>query len=167
MRLDLRYDDAAARAALRKAPEIVARRLDQGIERGVQEVAREGRERAPKAFSTLTNSIRAQRQGVLHWFVAPGVNYAGNVEGGRRPGKMPGIGNGLLEWIKLKVAPGASDKEIDRLGYVIARAIGRRGIDPQPYMQPAWDAKQARVVELADAGVRQAVAEINGGAHAA
>lgn len=167
MRLDLRYDDAAARAAIRKAPDIVARKLDSAIERGAQEFAREARGRAPKAFSTLTNSIRAMRVGVLHWFVAPGVDYAPWVEGGRMPMRKVGIKNGLLEWIKLKILPGGSEKEIDRLGFVIARAIGRQGIHPQPFMAPSFEAKKGRAVELANQAVREAVAMINGGGHVA
>lgn len=163
MRLEVRYDDAAARGAMSKVHRVISRRLRFALERGAQELAREARGRAPKAFSTLTNSIRAMRENDLHWFVAPGVNYGAWVEGGRMPMRKTGFQNGLLEWIKLKVAPGASGKELDRLGFVIRRAIGRRGIHPHPFMAPAFEAKKARVVELANAAVREAVAEINGG----
>lgn len=166
MRIDLRYDDAAAREALKKAPDVVMRRLAEALERGAQEVAREARGRAPKAFSTLTNSIRAERAGDLHFFVAPGVNYAPWVEGGRMPMRKTGTKNGLLEWIRLKINPAATGKALDRLGYVIARAISRQGIQPKPFMQPAFEAKKARVVDLANAAMRSAVSEINGGGHA-
>lgn len=163
MRLEVRYDDHVPRDMLRRAPDFFRRRLGLALERGAQELAREARGRAPKAFSTLTNSIRAMRENDLHWFVAPGVNYGTWVEGGRMPMRKTGFQNGLLEWIKLKVAPGASGKDLDRLGFVIRRAIGRRGIHPHPFMAPAFEAKKARVVELANAAVREAVAEINGG----
>ena len=166
MKIELRYDDSGARAALQKAPDVVARRLGWALERGAQEVAREARGRSPKAFSHLVNSIKVNREGDLHYSVYPGMNYAPWVEGGRMPMRRTGTKNGLLEWIRLKVDPTASGKKLDRLGYVIARAITRRGIQPQPFMQPAFEAKRGRVVELADAAMRAAVDEINGGARA-
>lgn len=163
MRIELRYDDAAARAALKRAPLVIERMLGFAIERGAQEVGREARQLAPKAFSTLTNSIRAQRLTALHYFVAPGVNYAPWVEGGRMPmRRMPPKGS-LVAWIQRKL--GVPEKEASRLEFVIARAIKRRGIQPQPYMRPAYEAKKGRVVELANAAMRQAVAEINGGGY--
>lgn len=159
-RLDVRVTDLVPRQMLRRAPGFFMQRLAFALERGAQEIAREARGNAPKAFSTLTNSIRSMRQGELHWTIAPGVNYAEAVEGGRMPMRKVGIAHGLLEWIKLKIAPGASAKQLDRLGYVIARAIGRRGIKPQPYMQPAFEAKQGRVIDLASQAMRQACREL-------
>lgn len=165
MRISLRYNDAIARHRMSQANRAVRRALRFALDRGAQEIAREARRNAPKAFTTLTNSIRAEQVGELHFFIAPGVNYAPWVEGGRMPMRKTGTQNGLLEWIRLKVAPGASGKELDRLGYVIARAIGRRGIQPQPFMQPAFEAKRGRVVDLANAAVRDAVAQLNGGGY--
>jgi hypothetical protein len=167
MRLELRYDDSVPREMLQRAPDFFRRRLALALERGAQEIAREAKGRAPKAFSTLTNSIRAIRENDLHWHVAPGVNYGTWVEGGRMPMRKTGTRNGLLEWIKLKVAPGASGKELDRLGFVIARAIGRRGIKPQPFMAPAFEARKQRVVDMASRAMRDAVAQLNGGGHVA
>ena len=164
MRMELRYDDAAAREALRKSPGVVRRMLGLAIERGVQEIARFAREKAPKAFSTLHDSTRAQRVAELHYFVAPGTNYAPWVEGGRMPmRKMPPKGS-LVSWIKLKL--GVSEERASRLEFVIARAIKRQGIQPQPFMKPAFEAKKERVMQLASEAMRKAVAEINGGRHA-
>lgn len=165
MKIELRYDDTAAREAMRKAPEALRRMLGFALERGAQEVAREARQLAPKSFSTLTHSIRAQRVDDLHYFVAPGVNYAPWVEGGRMPmRKMPPKGS-LLSWIMIKLR--VPEKEASRLEFVIARAIKRQGIKPQPFMQPALESKQARVIELANEAMRRAVSEINGGLHGA
>jgi len=164
VRIEVRYDDKAAREALAKAPATVERMLGFALERGANEVAREARDLAPKAFSTLTNSIRAQRVSPLHWFVTPGVNYAPFVEGGRMPmRRMPPKGS-LLAWIKLKLR--VSEAAAGRLEFVIARAIKRQGIQPQPFMQPTFVAKEPRVVELANAAMREAVAQINGGGNA-
>lgn len=165
MKVEIRIHDQVPREMLKRAPDFFARRLSAALARGAQEMAREERGQAPKAFSTLTNAIYAQRENDLHWFIDPGVNYARPVEAGRRPGRMPGVGHGLLEWIKLKLRP-ATEQALDRLGFVIARAIGRRGIRPQPYARPAFEAKKDRVVELANAAMRDAVAHLNGGGRA-
>ncbi|MBL8235406.1 MAG: hypothetical protein JNL98_43325 [Bryobacterales bacterium] len=87
------------------------------------------------------------------------------VEGGRMPmRKMPPKGS-LLAWIKFRLKVG--EKAAERMEYVIARAIQRQGIKPQPFMAPAFEAKKGRVVELANEAMRRAVAEINGGVHGA
>ncbi len=84
------------------------------------------------------------------------------VEEGRKPGRMPGTRNGLLEWVRLKLAPAADGKALERIGFAVARAIGRHGIKPQPYMAPALEAQRPRVIDLATAAMRKAVEEING-----
>lgn len=165
MRIEVRYDDQAPREMLLRAPDFFRTRLGQAIERGAQEMAREARSWAPKAFSTLTNSIRAIRESELHWFVAPGVDYGPWVEGGRMPmRKMPPKGS-LIAWIKIKL--GMGEAQASRFEYVLARAIMRRGIQPQPYMAPAFEAKKQRVIDLASLAMRNAVAELNGGGRAA
>lgn len=78
--------------------------------------------------------------------------------------KMPPKGS-LVSWIQLKL--GVPEKQASRLEFVIARAIQRQGIRPQPFMQPAFEAKKGRVVELANEAMRKAIAEINGGSHVA
>lgn len=166
MRIELRYDDSGARSALQKAPDVVARRLDVALSSGARQIMLDARERSPKAFSHLVNSIAVRREGPLHYSVRPEKTYAPWVEGGRMPMRKTGTENGLLEWIRLKINPAAEGKKLDRLGYVIARAITRKGIRPQPFMQPAFEAKRVWVVELADAAMRAAVDEINGGARA-
>lgn len=162
MRIELRYDDAAARAALQKAPGVVRARLGEAVETGAALIARDARGRVPKAFSHLRNSILHRRESDLHWVVSPAMNYARMVEEGRKPGRMPGTRNGLLEWVRLKLAPAADGKALDRIGFAVARAIGRHGIKPQPYMAPALEAQRPRVIDLANAAMRKAVEEING-----
>ncbi len=153
MRVDIVIDDARVQKGLDRLPNAVVARVELALARGAQELAREERRLAPKAFSTLTNSIQAQRMGMLHYRVGPGVNYARPVEEGRKPGKQPGTANGLMEWVRQKT--GLQGKALERRAFVIARAIGRKGIRPQPYAKPAFEAKRSRVVEL----VRAAAAE--------
>lgn len=166
MKIEIRYTDQAPRDMLQQAPDFFRQRLAPALERGANELAREARGLAPKAFSTLTHSIRAIRENALHWFVAPGVGYGPWVEGGRMPmRKMPPKGS-LIAWIKIKL--GMGEKQAERFEFVLARAIQRQGIQPQPYMKPAFDAKKQRVVDLASQAMRAAVADLNrGGGHVA
>lgn len=157
MEVRVEVDASRLRAALSRAPAVIRRHVDGALSRGALEVAREARRRAPKAFSTLTNSIHATPVGDLHYQVAPGVNYAPWVEGGRKAGKMPGVANGLREWVKLKT--GLADKPLDRMTFVIARGIGRDGIKAQPFMAPAMAASEDRLRALVGAAVERGLAE--------
>lgn len=147
MRVDIVIDDARVQRGLERFDSDVRHAVEMALARGAMEIARTARGYAPKAFSTLTNSIKSTRVGDLHYVVAPGVNYARPVERGRGAGKQPGTANGLMEWVKQKT--GLTGKALDRRTYVIARAIGRRGIKRRPYMRPAMllhsDAIVARV----------------------
>lgn len=151
LKISVKVNDQRTIAAFRQAPARMHQLVGDAVWRGALEVTREARKNAPKAFSTLTQSINATRISELHWRVQPGVNYAAAVEEGRKPGKQAGTANGLTEWVKLKT--GLSGRPLDRATFAIARAIGLRGIKAQPYMQPAVASKESRVIEL----VRQAV----------
>jgi len=149
MQITVTFDDARVQEGLRRFPGRVAARVEQALWRGAVEIARTARGKAPKAFSTLTNSIHAQRIGELHYRVAPGVNYAAPVERGRKPGSQPGTANGLMEWVRQKT--GLQGKELDRKTFVIARAIGIKGIRPQLYMEPALKENTSRLRALVQA----------------
>lgn len=154
------YSDEAVRAALRRAPHVVEDRLGTSLFRAALEVARLAREKAPKAFSQLVGSIRSEQLGKLHYRVSTGTNYARAVEEGRPPGKMPGVANGLMEWVRLVIRP--DEAEVDRVAFLVARAIGQRGIKPQPYMKPAQDEAESIVRRRADQAMTAAVREILG-----
>jgi hypothetical protein len=157
METRISIDDKHTQEALQKAPAQVVHHLELALDRGGLELARRMRELAPKAFTTLTNSIRMVVLGKLKRMVSPGVNYGLPVEIGRRPGRMPGTGNGLQEWVKQKT--GATGKELESRTFLIARSIARKGIRPQPYAQPAVEQMDARIRELAAAGVERGLAE--------
>lgn len=157
MKIKVKVGDARAQAAFQRAPARMRQLVGDALWRGAIEVSRDARDRAPKAFSTLTQSLRPEKVDDLHWRVSPGVNYARPVEEGRMPmRRMPGAG--LTEWVKLKT--GLQGKALDRATFAIARAIGRRGIDPQPYLKPAAEAKESRVIELVRAAVARGADEV-------
>lgn len=57
------------------------------------------------------------------------------VEGGRKPGKPPPI-QALLPWVRLKLAP-ADEAQARLKAFLVARAIGKRGLRGRHIMQRA------------------------------
>lgn len=165
MKLNVQIDSDRAQQAFAKAPDVMRRSLERYIDRAAHEVAREARRRAPKAFSTLTNSINVHRGGLylrehqISRVIAPSVNYAAFVEGGTRPHR-PGPRNGLAEWVKLKF--GGSAKEQRDRTFLIGRAIAKRGTRAQPFMRPAAEKMESRVIALLREGVDAGIREILG-----
>jgi len=149
---------ARAREALRQDRAGLLTAIDGALHRGAQELARAERKEAPKAFSNLVNSISARRVGPLHYRVSPGVQHAVFVHEGRRAGPMPGISHGLMEWVRFRT--GARDRDLERMTFVIARAIGQRGIRPNPFVDRALTATEPAIL----AGVAAAVDRVAGAA---
>jgi len=146
--VSIEVQDAALLAGLRRAPRTMERHQRRGVGRALQELAREAKRRAPKAASTLTNSIRAIHPTPLAGAVASGVAYARYVEEGIRPGSWPPEQD-LMEWIRTKgLVPDDPSMDREDLAYVIARAIHRRGIPAQPFMAPTYEAKRDRVEQI-------------------
>lgn len=160
MTLRISIQDERALRALARAPEIVHRNLSQGVGRAGQETARTEKGSAPKAHSTLANSILSQRAGDLGADVAPGVEYAPYVNNGTQGGGWPPIAT-LREWIRVKgiqpQEPGMDERD---LAYAIATKIQRQGTPPQPFADETAKAMGPRVEEIlrtsAAAGLREA-----------
>ncbi len=158
VRIDVQ-DDQVLRA-LARAPQTVHRHLSRGVSRAGQETARAEKEQAPKAHSTLANSIRSQRAGDLGADVAPTVEYAPYVNAGTEGGGWPPIQT-LREWIRVKGIqprnPGYDERD---LAYAIASKIHRRGSPPQLFAEGAAEEMRPRVEEIlrnsAAAGLREA-----------
>lgn len=151
-------DISRARDALGRTPAAVARAVEVKLARGAEEVARTAKRGAPKAFSNLVNSIRAERVGELHYQVVEGMNYGRAVEEGTRP-HFPNPDN-LRPWVERVL--GVRGKEARDKAFLIARAISRRGTRAQPYMQPAAEANRSRLFELVAMGVQEGIKEIAG-----
>ena len=158
MEIRVKIDSAEAQRAFKEAPLVMERTLERYLDRAGLEVAREARSAAPKAFSTLVQSIRSVKTGLLKREVAPGVSYGAFVEAGRGPGRQPGTRNGLMDWVKFRT--GAAGKELERKTFLIARGIARRGIKAQPYMQPTFEKMEPRVHALLDEGVAAGLREV-------
>lgn len=156
MHIRYQIESTEAQEAFERAPEVMERNLERFLSRGSQEVAREARRAAPKAFSNLVNSIHAFRMGILHWRVSPSVKHAPFVEDGTRP-HFPNP-ESLQPWVERVL--GLRNKEARGKAYLIARAINRRGTKAQPYMRPSAEKMESRVFQLlregVDAGLREA-----------
>ncbi len=148
-------DDAVR--GLKRGRVVVLQEIDKSLRRGANEVARVARRDAAKAFSTLTNSIRALRERPLRWAVAPGVAYGGYVEEGRGPGGMPPV-QSILDWIRVRrIQPRDPETTEGQLAFLIARKIAAQGIEPQPYLEPSLESKRARLERLVMLGTERGI----------
>jgi hypothetical protein len=154
MDIRVEIDSEGARRALAAFPGVMTGNVDRYLSRAAMEVAREAKLAAPKSFSTLENSIRSEKDGLLAYVVAPGVNYAAGVEYGTGPaaGEAAYFPN-----------PGALEPYVKRSGgsaWALARYIFAHGTKPHPYMAPTAQkmrpSVEAMVNEGVDAGIREA-----------
>jgi len=151
--IDIKFNDKAFRAAMKKAPVEVGREVSNAVLGAAIETGDKIQVHAPKAFSTLTDSIKADRINAFEYRVGPHVNYARYVEEGTKPGYWPKFGP-LNDWVKRKL--GISDsKAAARVTESIRWKINEFGTKPQPFVQPVIDSgfPQRRLNQLANKGV--------------
>lgn len=169
MKIGVNIDTKRVQEAFVRAPRAMTRNLDRYLGRAAQEVAREERGKAPKAFSGLVNSIRAMRVSPFEWFVAPSKEHAVYVEEGTRSyragggadafGVMPPV-RSILDWIRVKrIQPDDPTTSLPQLAWMIARSIALKGTPAQPYVAPTAEKMRSRVIELAQEGVAQGLKE--------
>jgi hypothetical protein len=82
--------------------------------------------------------------------IGPSAKYGVYVEFGRRPGRPPPVA-ALAGWARRH----------NMNPYVVARAIGRRGIKPKPFMRPAFEANKGKIGALFD-GIAKLVVTLVG-----
>jgi len=164
MNISITFDDKGIPGKLKAMPQRLAWHLDLKLKRFAQEIAREMKAKAPKAFTTLANSIGVDPDGPLAYKVGPHVAYAWYVEKGRKPGgKMPPI-NVLIDWIKVKhLQPFDATMDERDLAFLIGRMMQRRGIKAQPFVTPFTTDVMVRQRgdELVQQGVDDWMAELN------
>ena len=77
------------------------------------------------------------------------ADYWKYVEYGRKPGKMPPI-DAIEQWVKVKpVVPNAINGRIPdtrQLAFLIARKIGREGIEPKNYLRNTMYSEEVNVI---------------------
>ncbi len=91
--------------------------------------------------------------------VGSGLPYASVVEDGRNPwaGRQPpsGPGSDLRTWARRKLGD-------ERLAFVVARAIKRRGFSAQPYLRPALVGATPRVQAIFQTRILEALQQEGG-----
>lgn len=180
MKIEISHDLTAQAQALEAYPEILRRNVLAMLDRGALAVRDEAARLAPKAFTTLTESIKVRVTGEFERTVEPDraddpdMNYAEYVE----RGTGPAIGRGrympdpetLMAYIKrvsgirLSGKRGSpkrarQDQEVHDRAWALARYIYWHGTKPHPYMAPAAANKASRVKQLLAQGVANAAAE--------
>lgn len=106
---------------------------------------------------SIFTEIRGENPSVLRGVVASRVPYAGYVEFGRRAGG--GIppwreGSSLYRWVAHKLGP--PDGSIERVSFLVARSIARRGIPGRRMFARAFEENRSRI----DKRIRELVDEI-------
>lgn len=158
--IKVQIEDTKVLGMFAKGPRVMEKHVGRALGRASQEVAREMRSAAPKAFSTLAQSIRALVISPFERHVGPGVDYAAHVETGTGPGGSPGVQT-LLDWIKVKriqpISPGIKSQE--DLAHVLARMIPLKGTRAQPFVAPTAQKMQSRVFHIIQQGVEDGLRE--------
>jgi len=145
--------------AMRRFPDVMLRHIDRGVHRAAEEVAREEKHAAPKAFSTLVNSIKTSRNSQASYRVGPSVNYADNVELGVEPGTFPEL-QSIRDWIRVKhIEPENADFDERDLAWMIARGIYRAGTRPQPFAATTAKRMAPHVHDIVNQSVRAGLRE--------
>ena len=95
---------------------------------------------------SIFTEIKGENPGALRGVVASRAPYAGYVEFGRRPGgAMPPWreGSPLYRWVAYKLGP--PDGSIERVSFLVARSIARRGIPGRRMFARAFDENRSRI----------------------
>ena len=163
MSLELTVDSRNLQRAMLASPAILGKHLERAIGLVTQEMARDARRRAPKAFSLLVKSIGAIQASPVEGLVVAGTDYAKAVEEGTRGGgRMPPRQN-IEDWIRVRrIVPDDPSMSQRDLSYVIAASIAMKGTPAQPFMAPAYEANRLKAETRIAKAIDAALTEIAG-----
>lgn len=129
-------------------PKVLEPRIDNAANEFIQRVNRDAKINTPEAESTLKNSIKVKRLGVIDYESKPEVNYASAVEEGSKKGGWPTL-QSLVDWIKVRrIRPQNDDWDIEDLAQAIRRKIYFKGVRAQPFMKPALKKNRPRLDDI-------------------
>ncbi|WP_025916145.1 hypothetical protein [Herminiimonas sp. CN] len=151
--LNIVVDAAQLEKRVARAVITMPKTLDRFVQRGANEFARAEKKEAPKALTSLTNSIQVHKNSIADWSVAPGMKYAAAVNNGGRPHWAPL--NPLMDW--LRVTKRVTDQQQLRVrAKGLQRFIAANGTKANPFVQRTRDKMDDRVVALLREGVHTA-----------
>lgn len=171
----------AAAAHLRRVQQAVRAELQRALAELAQRTAARMRQEAPKALSTLANSVAATPDDPagLAWLVRPAADYAAWVNRGRQPGRglpryFDPAAASAVAWLEARIGdtaralaprwrPGRigsatrTQAELALRDRYIAwsRHVRRHGIAPNPYLARTRDAMARPVADGLAAAVRR------------
>jgi len=148
VRVELKPPDLAARLA--QAPGRAAPVLDRMVEDLARQLAYRAKTYAPHQTGALRRSIVPHRVRMADWEVVAVGNerqpYAAFMEFGTRPHWPPP--EPIQDWVRRTPwrfgIRGSDERAIRSIGFVVSRAIARRGLAPRRYMQRAFEEIAAR-----------------------
>ena len=148
------------RAAMVLGPKALARHMNRRIGRVAHVMARTEKREAPKAESTMTNSITPEKVSDFEYTVGPHVDYAEAVELGTDGGGFPPQ-QSILDWIRVKhIEPDDGGMDEEDLAYVISRSIAARGTPPQPFIEPTYQQHKGYAGEQIDQAIDDTLKEM-------
>lgn len=116
-------------------------------------------------YKTISYKVSTATGG---WLISVSLaNYWKYVEYGRKPGKMPPL-SAIENWINVKqIIPHSitlkSGKTviptIPQLSFLIARKIGRDGIQPRPLFKNSFEAAKKQFIEVIKDAIEQDITE--------
>lgn len=155
-RTDITVDLSKLERKGRTAVVTFARTLDRYAGRAAQEFAREEKLQAPKAFTTLANSVAVEKIANADYTVVPQARYAKWVHDGARPHLAPI--KPLMEWLRLtKRVP--AGKQLYARARGLQRYIAAHGTKGNPFVTRTRQKMDDRVIALLRDGVHVAVQE--------
>ena len=161
MKLELTVDSKDLLKALVAGPSVLERHMRLAMMRVTMEMARSAKARAPKALSTLTNTIQAVHVSPYEGLVTAGTDYARAVEEGARGGSRMQPVSSILDWVKVRrLTPRDATMDQRDLAFMIARSIAQKGTPAQPFMRPALEDNRERAIRRINAAIRGALKEI-------
>lgn len=145
-------------ARLRQSDAIIREELTKAMHEATLAIEADAKGRVPQDTRMLMRSIVSEVRpiggggvrGVVGVLRGPATGYARVVEEGRGANKRPPPSAPIAAWLRRK---GGDPSR----AYVVARAIGRRGIRPRPYLIPAFQAQRGKVESIFRAAIGRIV----------
>lgn len=179
LRIEVRLDHDQALRGLEHLPGAVTAAVDAELgaiaQTGANLMKLRLAQNRSMARSTLANSIHAVKQGLMHWFVGPSVNYGRMVEEGTGPAAgrasyMPKVEH-LEDYIRqrgglrMQGKPGSTRRnrvltEIRDRAWGLAMHIRRHGTRPHPFVAPTADRLRESVPTRVTAAVQRGLQQV-------
>ena len=157
-------------AKLKKYPQISDKHLLKAMHQSVITIESAVKPLTPVGVSArLRNSIAGEVKHLSALSIEGRVGstlkdeiYPSVMEFGRKPGRMPPP-SALERWVQLKL--GVAQEDVPGVAYLVARAIGRKGIKGKKFMERGWNMSKAKVNQYFVSALNAIAEELSIGGH--